>query len=257
MPDSTKKLIIGNWKMNGLKAPSLQLTQALIQSFIQQPELLTASEVVICPPFPLLISLADITKKTPVTLGAQNCHHLEKGAYTGEISASMVKDAGGSYVILGHSERRHYQQESNEDVAAKAVAAYEAGLTAIICIGETLEEYNAGKTLDILQAQLAGSIPAGANADNTVIAYEPVWAIGTGKIPTADEITVAHDFIYKTAINTFEKAPKILYGGSVKPDNAEEILKIQHVGGLLVGGASLKAEDFLAIIASAKQPVSC
>lgn len=253
MPDTAKKLIIGNWKMNGLKSTSLALAKDIGQSLLES----TTCDVVLCPPATLLFTLVDSCTSAPVSIGAQDCHPEESGAYTGDISPKMIKDAGCDYVIVGHSERRNYHSETSDLVAKKAEAAHKAGLTAIICIGETLDEYTDGKTLNVLETQLAQSIPSSSTHKNTVIAYEPVWAIGTGKVPTSKEIAESHEFIYKTIINRFEKAPKILYGGSAKPNNAENILSIARVDGLLVGGASLNAKDFLCIIDAAKPAVTC
>jgi triosephosphate isomerase len=211
-----------------------------------------ACEVLICPPFTLLAQAAFHVKGS-FGLGGQDCHALSHGAYTGDISAEMLKDAGASYVILGHSERRHYHGETNAQVAAKARAAWRAGLCAIICVGESDSERQEGQARTICRHQLDQSVPEGATPLNTAIAYEPVWAIGSGKTPTALEITAMHAHIRGCLVSRLgeEARPmRILYGGSVKTDNAREILNLPEVNGALVGGASLKSEDFHRIVAS-------
>ena len=213
-------------------------------------------DVLVCPPA-TLIARAAWAVKGAVPLGGQDCHAEAAGAFTGDISAEMLKDAGATAVIVGHSERRQYHGESNAQVAAKAKAAWRAGLTAIICVGETEAERGAGKANHVCHEQIAGSVPAEATPANTVLAYEPVWAIGTGKTPTNDDIAAMHAHLCECLIRQLGDAGRdmrILYGGSVKPANAKEILALPHVGGALVGGASLKAKDFLAIIAGAKTP---
>ena len=248
-------LIAGNWKMNGLASSLGELT-ALKEALAQTPP---SCEVLVCPPASL-IAQANWHVKGAFALGGQDCHPKDKGAFTGDISAEMLKDAGASYVIVGHSERRQYHGESDALVAAKAQAAWRAGLKAIICIGESLAERDAGTATHICRGQLDGSVPAGATAANTVIAYEPVWAIGTGRTPTSPDIAAMHAHIRACLIGKLgaarldAKAMLILYGGSVNPGNSAEILSLPEVGGALVGGASLKAADFLKIITSVKQP---
>ncbi|MEM9427488.1 MAG: triose-phosphate isomerase [Pseudomonadota bacterium] len=242
-----KKLAAGNWKMNGL-AEALSEIDALAAAH-RSP----ACEVLICPPATLLSRLSDRASGTVIQTGAQDCHAKASGAHTGDVSAEMVADAGGAYIIVGHSERRADHGEDDAKVAAKAEAAWRAGLTAIVCVGETLEEREAGRTIEVVGTQLAGSVPDGATAANTVIAYEPVWAIGTGKVPTLDEIGAVHADIRARLTTRFgaeADAMRLLYGGSVKPANATEIFAVPHVDGALVGGASLKASDFGGIIAA-------
>ena len=237
-----KPLIAGNWKMNGVAASAAEI-RALIAGFGgSMPE---QCDVVICPPFTLIGALASEYSDEGVQFGAQDCHAASSGAHTGDISAEMLADAGAAYVIVGHSERRADHGETDALVAAKAAAAARAGLTPIICVGETASERSAGHEIDIVGAQLAGSIPSGL--PGYVIAYEPVWAIGTGLTPTAADIAAMHAFIRaQTNADT-----RILYGGSVKPSNAREILTLMHVNGALVGGASLKAAEFGAIVRAA------
>ncbi len=234
-----QKLAVGNWKMNGLAA-DLEMMRDLPQS--------SETKVVICPPAPLLMRAVQIGA---AQIGAQDCHAQSSGAYTGDISAQMVADAGGRYVIVGHSERRAAYGESDAQVRAKAQAAIAAGLIAIICIGESEAERDAGQTLDILAEQLNGSCPDNATPANIVIAYEPIWAIGTGRIPHLSDICQIHDFLREKLISRFGEPGKnfsLLYGGSVKPDNSAMIFEAENVDGALVGGASLKATDFGAII---------
>ena len=207
-------------------------------------------EALICVPATLLSRAAHSLDGEKLLLGGEDCHTADFGAHTGDISAPMLKEAGASYVIVGHSERRNDHHESNDLVRQKAEAAWRAGLVSIICVGEKLEERESGKTLDIIEKQLAGSIPDHATPQNTVIAYEPVWAIGTGKTPTAKDVGDVHEFMRNKLVARFGQSGKLfrlLYGGSVKPDNAVELLGVDNVDGALVGGASLKASDFLAI----------
>ncbi|OIQ45136.1 MAG: triose-phosphate isomerase [Roseobacter sp. MedPE-SW] len=243
-----QKLAAGNWKMNGTGAALAEL-EALIQA-----QSAAKSEILICPPATLLSRAAEIASESRLTLGAQDCHAASSGAHTGDLSAQMLKEAGATSVILGHSERRADHNERSEDVATKASAAWGAGLTAIVCLGETLEERESGDTLQIIGAQLATSLPDGATAENTVIAYEPVWAIGTGKVPSLVQIAEVHDFLRAELTKRFgtamAEATRLLYGGSVKPGNASDIFATSNVDGALVGGASLKAEDFSPIIAA-------
>jgi len=240
-----RKLIAGNWKMNGLSG-SLSVIDELTGL---QPD--PACDVLVCPPFTLIAALA----AKGVAVGGQDSHWEASGAHTGDISAEMLADAGASAVILGHSERRADHGETDAVVARKTGAAWRAGLTAIVCVGETEAERDAGETLDRTGNQLAGSLPDGATGDNLVIAYEPVWAIGTGRTPSTGEIGAVHDFIRDTLTARFGEAEggtiRILYGGSVKPANAAEVFNVGNVDGALVGGASLKALDFGAIIAAA------
>ncbi|MFD2238992.1 triose-phosphate isomerase [Aureimonas populi] len=240
-----KALIAGNWKMNGLAAQLAELDAVCAAS----AELGEACDLLLCPPA-TLISAAAERAKGRIAIGGQNCHASESGAHTGEISAEMLRDARASHVILGHSERRADNGEDDAVVAAKTKAAWRAGLVAIVCVGETEQERDAGSTLEILGRQLAGSLPEGATRANAVLAYEPVWAIGTGRTPTVEEVREVHGFLRARLAERFgEEGAKlrILYGGSVKPANAAELLSVPDVGGALVGGASLKADDFIAI----------
>jgi triosephosphate isomerase (TIM) len=246
---SLRPLIAGNWKMNGLAAALVEI-EALKAGLTAQP---TQAEVLICPPATLLARMAGVASGPDIKTGGQDCHSNDTGAHTGDISAAMLKDAGAAYVIVGHSERRADHGESSALVADKALAAHKAGLTPIICIGETLAEREAGRVLEVVLGQLRASI-AKVSAPNFVIAYEPVWAIGTGKTPTVADVTEVHDAI-RAALIALQAihghAVRILYGGSVKPGNASELMGIENVNGALVGGASLKATDFLSIIAAA------
>ena len=240
-----KKLAAGNWKMNGTVA-ALAEVSALVASHPAP-----ACEMLLCPPATLITAMAALAKGSALAVGGQDCHAKESGAHTGDISAAMLKEAGASYVILGHSERRADHGETDVQVLAKAQAAIAAGLVAVVCIGETEAQRDAGDTLTVIGAQLDGSVPADATAATLVVAYEPVWAIGTGLTPTTPEIEEVHRAIRATLVEMFGDAGKrvpILYGGSVKPGNAAEILHADEVGGALVGGASLKAADFLGII---------
>ena len=235
-----RKLAAGNWKMNGLTA-SLDMLRTLGARHGD-----ASVDVLICPPATLVSACAGL----PIAIGGQDCHATTTGAHTGDISAEMLADAGATAVITGHSERRADHAEADADVAAKSTAAYRAGLQAIICIGETLDEREAGTTLDIIDTQLAGSVPDAATAQNTVIAYEPVWAIGTGKVPTIEQIAEVHAHIRMRLVARFADGGDftLLYGGSVKGSNAADIFAVPHVNGALVGGASLKADDFTPII---------
>lgn len=219
----------------------------------------TECDLLLCPPSTLVSWIAETASGSTVAVGAQDCHEAESGAYTGDVSASMVRDAGGSHVILGHSERRHGLGETDARVKTKVVAAHGAGLVAIVCIGETEAERDAGETLSVLSTQLDGSLPTGGvageiNGTNTVIAYEPVWAIGTGRTPTLEEVAEAHAHIHahlQTQLGEAGSSIRILYGGSMKPENAGDLLSIANVDGGLIGGASLSADSFLAIAAAA------
>jgi triosephosphate isomerase len=241
-----RKLAAGNWKMNGLAA-SLAEVEALARAH-PAPR----SEVLICPPATLIAQMAWKAKGGPVMVGGQDCHPEASGAHTGDIAAAMLKDAGASHVILGHSERRADHGETDAVVRAKAEAAHAAGLVAVICLGETEAQRDAGTTLEVIGSQLRGSVPAGATAANTVIAYEPVWAIGTGRTPTLAQIAEVHDFLRADLATRLAGAAdvRLLYGGSVKPSNAAEIFATSNVDGALVGGASLKAAEFGAILAA-------
>jgi triosephosphate isomerase len=234
-----KRLVAGNWKMNGLRADGLALARGVAER-AQGPH---RCDLLVCPPFTLLAAVGEALSGSGVALGGQDCHSAPTGAFTGCISAEMLKDAGCSHAIVGHSERRHTCGETDADVRAKALAAWRAGLVAIVCVGETRAEREAGKALEIVGAQLAGSLPDEASADKLVVAYEPVWAIGTGLTPTTDDIAEIHAAIRRH----IPEGTRILYGGSVNPKNAAEILALAGVDGALVGGASLKVDDFWAI----------
>jgi triosephosphate isomerase (TIM) len=238
MPE-LKQLVAGNWKMNGRRSDGIALALALAG----QAKGDHARDLLVCPPAPLLIAVGEALAGSGIALGGQDCHAAPSGAYTGWISAEMLEDCGCSHVIVGHSERRHGLGESDADVRAKTLAAWRAGLVAILCVGETRAEREAGRAVDIVAGQLAGSVPEGAAADKLVIAYEPVWAIGTGLTPTTADITEIHAAIR----GRVPAGTRILYGGSVNPKNATDILSLANVDGALVGGASLKAEDFWAI----------
>jgi len=238
-----RKLAAGNWKMNGTRA-SLSEVKAINAELDD-----TDPAVVICPPVSLLIPACDIGGK--IGIGAQDCHMASSGAHTGDISANQIADTGATYVIIGHSERRTDHGETSDMIKAKAQAAHKAGLIAIVCIGETLAEREAGETLNVLGQQMSGSIPDGATSQNTVIAYEPAWAIGTGLVPTLDQIDEAHRFMRAELLTTLGADAQnisLLYGGSVKGSNADDIFSVADVDGALVGGASLSAHDFVPII---------
>jgi len=244
-----RKLAAGNWKMNGLAAASTEI-DALIEATGD-----TAAEVLICPPATLIASFAAMAKGSAVAIGAQDCHAAASGAHTGDLSAEMITDAGGTHVIIGHSERRADHGETDSLVRAKTEAAWRAGLIAIVCVGETEVERDTDQALTVVGGQLAGSIPDGATANNLVVAYEPVWAIGTGRTPSLADIAEMHDFLRTKLVARFGPAiggtVRLLYGGSVKSGNAREIFAVSNVDGGLVGGASLKAADFSAIVAAA------
>lgn len=247
MTPDVRPLVAGNWKMNGT-GESLTELRAIAAGVSSDLGLLF--EALICVPATLLSRAADSLDGEKLHLGGEDCHVADSGAHTGDISAPMLKEAGADYVIVGHSERRTDHHETDDLVREKAEAAWRAGLVAVICVGETLAERESGKTLDVVGKQLLGSVPEGATPENTVIAYEPVWAIGTGKTPTADDVAEVHGFIRSELTKRFAKSGakmRLLYGGSVKPTNAVELLGVDNVDGALVGGASLKASDFLAI----------
>ena len=245
-------LIAGNWKMHGRRADGTALAVELVRQARRSGSAELRCDLVICPPATLLTALADIVADSPVRLGAQDCHHLPSGAHTGDISAAMLADAGCRFVIVGHSERRTQHGESDDRVRTKAEATHAAGLAAIVCLGETETQRAAGETLAVVERQFRASLPAAAAAENTIVAYEPVWAIGTGKVPTTAEIAAVHAQLRTLARERVANGERLrlLYGGSVKPGNAAEILAIANVNGALVGGASLDAGDFWAIARS-------
>ena len=241
-----RTLIAGNWKMNGLVADLAQLEQvaAAVVASAEGPE------VLLCLPATLIHAGAGKSTSSGLKIGGETCHAKAKGAHTGDISAEMLKDAGASYVIVGHSERRADHSESDKTVSGQASAALRAGLTPIICVGETLEQRDAGQVSEVITGQILGSIPADASPGSIVVAYEPVWAIGTGRVANVEQIGEAHMLIRDLLLQRFGTAgneTRILYGGSMNPTNAAEILAVTNVNGGLIGGASLKAEDFLAI----------
>jgi triosephosphate isomerase len=243
-------LVAGNWKMHGL-AENLAELKSLQDLLAKEPR--PDADVMICPPATLLAQARYFLSKSDILLGAQDCHPDPQGAHTGDISAEMLADAGAKAVIVGHSERRTDHGETDAVVAAKAAAAHRAGLAAIICIGETGRERQDGATLDVVGRQLDGSLPPAATAANTIIAYEPVWAIGTGLTPTPEDVAAAHAFIrgrLSDKLASEGSGIRILYGGSVKPSNARELLTVPNVNGALVGGASLKATDFYGILSA-------
>jgi triosephosphate isomerase (TIM) len=249
MNDGIRPLIAGNWKMNGLKASMAEFDAMLAGAgaFAGRADLL------VCPPATLIAGFAEKAKGKTVAVGAQDCHQNASGAHTGDLSAEMLKDAGATSIIVGHSERRADHGESDALVRQKAEACWRAGVTAIVCIGETRAQRDAGQTLGVCGTQLKGSLPDGATSSNLVVAYEPVWAIGTGLTPTAKDVEEVHRFIRNQLADRFKAEGgkmRILYGGSVKPSNAKELMAVANVNGALVGGASLKASDFLAIAAA-------
>jgi triosephosphate isomerase (TIM) len=244
-----RPLVAGNWKMNGLRASLAEV--AAVKAGIGPAK----CDVAICPPATLIAEAASQAAGSALMIGGQDCHTAATGAHTGDISAEMVADAGGKLVIVGHSERRTDHGETDGLVRSKAEAAWRAGLLAILCIGETEAERRSGATFEVLKRQIAGSVPNGATSANLVIAYEPVWAIGTGLTPSEGDIADAHAHIrlrLAERIGAEAALTRILYGGSVKPSNAVAILGLDDVDGALVGGASLKAADFLGIVAAAK-----
>jgi triosephosphate isomerase len=238
-----RPLVAGNWKMNGLRASVGEL-----EKIIAGAKKLATVDLMVCPPATLIAGFAAAARGSDVAIGGQDCHALASGAYTGDISAEMLKDAGAVAVIVGHSERRQYHGETDADVHAKALAARRAGIVAIVCVGETRAERDAGKARAVVSSQVDGSLPDGA--DNIVVAYEPVWAIGTGLTPTTDDVAEMHGFIREQLCARYGEAgqgTRVLYGGSVKPTNAKELMAVDNVDGALVGGASLRAEEFLGI----------
>ena len=241
-----RPLVAGNWKMNGLSASVAELDRIIAGESGLAPWV----SLMICPPATLLAAFAERANGAAVLIGAQDCHAEASGAFTGDLSAEMLADAGAEAVIVGHSERRTLHRETDAEVRAKAKAAWRAGLTPIVCIGESRAEREARQTLDVLGRQLAGSLPEGVTGANLVVAYEPVWAIGTGLTPTVADVAEAHSFVrgqISARFGAVADAVRLLYGGSVKPSNAKELMGVANVDGALVGGASLNAEDFLGI----------
>ena len=249
MTDALRPLIAGNWKMNGLRSFSVEFEAMLAGA----ADVAAKADLLVCPPATLIAEFAERARRSErLAVGAQDCHPKASGAHTGDISAEMLADAGARAIIVGHSERRADHGETDVLVRQKAEAVWRAGLTAIVCIGETRHQRDAGQTLDICQGQLNLSLPDGARSDNLVVAYEPVWAIGTGLTPTTADVEQVHYFIRDLLVARFKGEGariRILYGGSVKPSNARELMAVANVDGALVGGASLKAADFLAIAA--------
>ena len=249
---SIRPLIAGNWKMNGLKAGLSELTK--LNDVVVRDGLAANADILVCPPATLIAQAAWALQGSQIEVGGQDCRAEASGAFTGDVSAPMLADNGATSVILGHSERRSLHGERDMDVRAKAEAAHRAGLKAIVCVGETAGERRLGLTLAVIARQLRGSLPKDAASPNTIIAYEPVWAIGTGLTPTPADIAEVHHFIRVELAGLLGQAvadvTRILYGGSVKPNNAAELLTIAGVDGALVGGASLLADDFLPIIAA-------
>lgn len=245
-------LIAGNWKMNGLRADAKSLGEGVAQKI--PPSVQSQVDVLVCPPFVVLETVERALQQSNIMLGAQTCHTAEKGAHTGDISAAMLKDAGCSHVIVGHSERRTDHGETDGDIQAQAIAAHDQDLIAIVCVGETEAERDAGRAFEVVREQILGSVPLKANGANTVIAYEPVWAIGTGKVATPEDVQAMHSDIRNTLADKLgqDEADKIriLYGGSMKPENAPDLLALEDVDGGLIGGAALKAEDFCKIAES-------
>ena len=245
MAAQRRPLVAGNWKMNGLRASAAELGK-----IVQRSSELPNVDLLVCPPATLVMMFVSAAHGSKVAIGAQNCHAEPAGAFTGDLSAEMLADAGATAVIVGHSERRTYYSETDSMVRAKALAVWRAGLTAIVCIGETKEQRVSGQTLNVVGAQLIGSLPNAVVPDGLVVAYEPVWAIGTGLTPTTADVAQVHNFIRERLIKRYGDTGediRVLYGGSVKPTNAAELLHVDNVDGALVGGASLKAEEFLEI----------
>jgi len=249
MTNTIRPLIAGNWKMNGLKASTVEFEAMLAGA----PDVAGKADLLVCPPATLVAGFADKARGSrSLQVGAQDCHPKASGAHTGDIAAEMLADAGARAVIVGHSERRADHGDSDVLIRQKAEAAWRAGLVAIVCVGETQQHRDSGQTLDVCGGQLKFSLPDGARPDNLVVAYEPIWAIGTGLTPTVADVEQVHGFIRKFLMARFNEGGariRILYGGSVKPSNARELMAVANVNGALVGGASLKAADFLAIAA--------
>ena len=249
MANSLRPLVAGNWKMNGLRS-SLSELKAIAEG---SADLADKADLMVCPPATLLMEFSFWASGSPVAIGAQDCHPEPSGAFTGDISAEMLADAGASAVIVGHSERRTLHGETDDLVRRKALAAHRAGLAAIICIGETKAQREARETIAVVRQQIDGSLPEKATAANLILAYEPVWAIGSGLTPTPADVAEVHGFLRERLAKRYGaagQAMRILYGGSVKPSNAGELMAVANVNGALVGGASLKAADFLAIAAA-------
>ena len=249
MTTRPRPLVAGNWKLNGLKA-SLSELSAIREGVMAGGA--GRAQTAICPPATLVMAAADLASGSSLAIGGQDCHSKESGAHTGDVSAQMLKDAGAAYAIVGHSERRTDHSETSAQVKAKAEAAIAAGLTAIVCVGESEAQRRAGETLAVVGKQLEESWPAGGSAASLVIAYEPIWAIGTGLTPTPADVAEVHDFIRGVALRLAGAEGAgipLLYGGSVKPSNAAELMAVSNVDGALIGGASLKASDVLAIAA--------
>jgi triosephosphate isomerase (TIM) len=249
--DERRPLVVGNWKMNGLRKSSGELLK-IIQDGTKLPRHI---DIVVCPPATLVAHFAGLARGSRVRIGAQDCHPEPAGAYTGDIAAEMLADAGAIMVIIGHSERRSYHKESDAQVRVKTLAAWRAGMTALVCIGETRAEREGRQTLEVVGRQLAASLPEGARGENLAIAYEPVWAIGTGLTPTAEDVAEVHNMIRRKLSDRYRGAGegmRILYGGSVKPANAKELMAVENVDGALVGGSSLKADEFLGIVTACR-----
>jgi triosephosphate isomerase (TIM) len=251
-----RQLIAGNWKMNGLAASATALAQGVRAGAGD-----VAADLLVCPTALHLAAVAEVLRGSPIAVGGQDCHQAPQGAHTGDVSAPMLRDAGASYVIVGHSERRQNHGEIDEIVREKTEAALRAGLSPIVCVGETEAQRQSGQETEIVGWQLVGSLPQGfagptaAHASSCAVAYEPIWAVGTGRTPKPDEVAAMHAFIREELVRQFGAAGhgiRILYGGSVKPGNAAELLAVRHVGGALIGGASLVADDFLAIARAAR-----
>lgn len=245
-----RSLIAGNWKMNCLRADGLAIARGLAERAKTKGEL--ACDILVCPPATLVSDVAGVTTGSAVNVGGQDCHVAVNGAHTGDIAAPMLADIGATYVLVGHSERRADHGESSTVIRQKAMAAHDAGLIAVVCVGETEQERDLDATLAVVNGQIAVSIPEGASAVNTVVAYEPVWAIGTGRTASVAEVAEVHAAIRAELTARFDDGDgfRILYGGSVKPSNATELLAVPNVDGALVGGASLKVDDFWQIIES-------
>ncbi len=242
-----RKLIAGNWKMNGLSA-SIALATEIRDGAAGLPE---GVDLLVCPPATLIAAVCEALQGSPVTVGGQDCHPEKSGAHTGDISAEMLADAGASHVIVGHSERREHHVETDALVKQKVAAAHRAGLVAVACVGETRAQREAGEALDVVRSQVLALLDGSVNSQNMVIAYEPVWAIGTGLTPTVDDVAEVHAEVRKSLVSVIgadeAERVRILYGGSVKPSNAKELMAVENVDGALVGGASLVAGDFLGI----------
>jgi len=250
MTPGIRPLVAGNWKMNGVNSAMVELET---MRDAMKPGSRPGHDMLVCVPFTLLAKAGDMASRSSFDVGAQDCHKNINGAHTGDISVEMIADCGAVAVIVGHSERRTDHNETNTQIREKAEAALNWGHMAIICIGETESERKSGKTLDVLKHQMAGSIPDGSSNGEIVVAYEPIWAIGTGLVPSVDDVEEAHKFMREELVARFGDAGKtirLLYGGSVKPANAAELMAIENVDGALVGGASLKADDLLGICAA-------